>query len=235
MAALPKRGGVALHWSQSMTNFRIIDTETTGLDSPMRAVEVGWIHINEHMEVVDAFVAKVNPGRPIAAGASEIHGIFDHDVAQCPTVDQVVSALPKPFVAIGHNVGYDLRVLGEHIEWNAEICTLALARRWIPESPNHKLPTLKTFLGLPEQESHTALGDCHTCLDVLRICAERSGRDLKGLLLLESRPKMLPKMPFGMHKGKPFHLVPASYREWLLSKEDLHKDLEYTLKKLSFQ
>ena len=218
-----------------MSEFYVIDTETTGLDSPMRAVEVAWLHINENMEVLDRHVQLVNPGRPINPGASEIHGIYDHHVAQSPEVENVVSALPKPFVAIAHNVGYDLRVLAEHIEWNASICTLALARRWVPEAPNHKLPTLKDFLKLSEQESHSALGDCYTSLDVLRVCAERSGRNLKALLELESIPKMLPKMPFGMHKGKAFHEVPASYREWLLSKPDLHKDLEYTLKKLSFQ
>lgn len=218
-----------------MPDYFVIDTETTGLAAPMRAVEVAWLRIDENMEVLEAFVTRVNPGRPIEAGASEIHGIFNHHVDQCPTVDTVVSALPKPFVAIGHNVGYDLRVLGDHIEWSGDICTLALARRWVPDAPNHKLPTLKDHLKLSEQESHSALGDCHTSLEVLRYCANKSGRDLKGLLELERVPKMLPKMPFGMHKGKAFHLVPADYRAWLLSKPDLHKDLEYTLRKLSFQ
>lgn len=216
-------------------SYYLIDTETTGLDSPIRAVEVAWLHVGDKMEVLDTFVTKVNPGRPITVGASEIHGIYEQDVAQCPTVDQVVSALPKPFVAIGHNVAFDLRVLAEHIEWNGDICTLALARRWLPNAPNHKLPTLKEYLGLSEQKSHSALGDCFTALEVLKVCADKAGRDLKGLLELESIPKMLPKMPFGMHKGKPFHEVPASYREWLLGKGDLHKDLEYTLKKLTFR
>ena len=43
---------------------------------------------------------------------------------------------------------------------------------------------------------------------------------------------MLLKMPFGMHKGKLFTEVPRSYLEWLAGREQLHKDLVYTLKKV---
>jgi exodeoxyribonuclease X len=216
-------------------HFILLDTETTGLDQPRRPVEVAWLVLDDKMNVLDTFNARVNPGRPINPGATEIHGIKDEDVAHCPAYGEVVSALPKPFVALGHNVKFDLDVLAEHIEWSGEICTLALARRWVGEAPNHKLPTLKTFLNLSDQQSHSALGDCYTSLEVLRVCSERSGRNLLELLELESVPKMLPRMPFGMHKGKMMQEVPASYREWLRSKPDLHKDLRYTLDKLAFQ
>jgi len=215
-----------------MPHFAVIDTETTGLDVPIKACEVAWIMVDENMNILSEAVHRVNPFRPIHPGASNIHGIYDHDVALCPAVEEVLKDLPQPFCAIGHNVAFDLRVIGGHIEYNADLCTLALSRRWVKGTTNHKLPTLQKELGLSDQLSHSALGDCYTALELLRHISKLSGRNLVQMIELESVPKMLNVMPFGMHKGKPFSEVPRSYREWLASRDDLHKDLRYTLDKL---
>lgn len=214
------------------TTYLVLDTETTGLDPVIMPVEVAWIKIDENMNVLDEQVHRVNPLRPIHPGAIAIHGITDQDVALAPLVEVVTDLLPRPFVACGHNVGYDLRVLAPYIEYNGEICTLALSRRWIKGTSNHKLSTLKEELKLSEQASHSALGDCRTVLELLKLISTLSGRTLPQLLTLESLPKMLPVMPFGRYRGKKFNDIPRPYRDWLMSKEDLHKDLRYTLEKL---
>ena len=216
-----------------MTVYAIIDTETTGLDPVIKAVEVAWIVIDEDTNVLDEQVHRVNPYRPISEGARAIHGISNEDVALCPTIESVVGLLPQPFVAIGHIVDFDLRVLGPYIEFTGKVCTCALSRKWLKNTTNHKLATLQKELKLSEQLSHSALGDCRTALEVLRIVIKLSGRKLPQLVELESVPKMLQCMPFGMHKGKPFTNVPRPYREWLLKQTDLPKDLRYTLEKLS--
>lgn len=215
-----------------MSHYYVLDTETTGLDLPRRAVEVAWLRIDANFEVLDEFVARVNPGRPIHPGAIEIHGITDAMVANCPPIEAVIAGLPKPFVAIGHNVSYDLGVLADHVEYSADVCTLALSRRYVKGTVNHKLPTLKEALGLSKQESHSALGDCHTSLELLRHIAKLIGRNLPEIVELESQPKILNTMPFGMHRGKAFSSVPRDYREWLLAQSELHKDIRYTLEKL---
>lgn len=210
-------------------NYAIVDTETTGLDKPIKAVEVGWIRINKHMEVLDEFVAKINPERTIHPGAENIHGISLKSVKDCPTIEKVIHQLPQPFCFIAHNARFDLEVLSPYIEYHSEICTLALARRWVKGPPNFKLVTLKEHLKLTEQTSHSALGDCRSTLEVLRICAEISGRDLEGLRELERTPKMLYTMIFGKHKGKAFKDIPKGYIDWLSAQEDLHQDLRFTL------
>ena len=215
-----------------MPTYLVLDSETTGLASPVKPVELAWIHINENLDVLDEQVHRINPYLPISEGASAIHGIFDVDIALCPTVEEVVVNLPQPFVAIGHNISYDLRVLSPYVEYNGDLCTLALSRRWVKNMTNHKLSTLKAELKLSEQTSHSALGDCRTVLELLHIITRLSGRSLSQLTELEATPKMLSVMPFGMHRGKRFDQVPRSYREWLRSKEDLHKDLKYTLDNL---
>jgi exodeoxyribonuclease X len=213
----------------------ILDTETTGLDAPMRAVEIAWIVFDDDMKVLDEQVHLVNPGRPIDPGASNIHGIYAKDVENAETAAAVMARVPKgdpKLTVVGHNVSFDIRVVGEFLEYHADVCTLALSRRWVKGTTNHKLPTLQKELGLTSQVSHSALGDCHTSLELLRHCAGLAGRNFQALVELESVPKMLLKMPFGMHKGKLFTEVPRGYLEWLAGREQLHKDLVYTLKKV---
>ena len=62
-------------------DFVILDTETTGLYSPARIVEISCID-REGNVLVDSLV---NPGIPIPADASAIHGISDADVADRPS------------------------------------------------------------------------------------------------------------------------------------------------------
>lgn len=214
-----------------MQHYRIIDTETTGLSNP-KACEVAWICIDENLNALDSKVFRVNPGAPIEPGASNIHGIYDEDVLHCPAIEEVMHGFPSKLCFIGHNVPFDQRVLGSTISWNSELCTLALARRWVKDTANHKLVTLKEHFQLSDQKSHSALGDCQTVLELLYVLCELSGRNLKGLIELESKPKVLVKMPFGQHKGKLMKDLPVGYRQWLLTLPDLHKDILYTLKTL---
>lgn len=184
------------------------------------------------MNVLEEQVFRTNPGKPIEEGARAIHGISNEDVASCPTPAEIVQGFPTDLCFIAHNAIYDQRVLGDLMIWSAELCTLALARRWVKDSKNHKLTTLKEHFGLSEQKAHSALGDCRTVLELLRKLSEVSGRSLGQLIDVEREPKMLNSMPFGMHKGKLFHDIPSGYRNWMLDLPDLHKDIRYTLERL---
>ena len=133
------------------------------------------------------------------------------------------------------NCSYDIRVIGEHVMFNGDLCTLALSRRFVKNTTNHKLDTLKVELGLKRKgglASHSALGDCYSTRELLLHVANLTGMNLTQLVELESVPKMLPKMPFGKHRGMAIKDMPKEYRTWLLSLPDLHKDLRYTLEKV---
>jgi exodeoxyribonuclease X len=212
----------------------ILDTESTGLDAPMRAVELAWIVIDDDMEVMAEHRYLTNPGRSINPGAIAIHGITDEMVANEPSNAEVMAKLPGKVIVVGHNCSYDLRVIGEHIELLAgDLCTLALSRSHIKNTSNHKLATLQAELCLSKQESHTALGDCRTTLELLRYISKLTGKNLRQLIDAAAVPKMVQKMPFGEHKGKAMVDVPVGYRRWLLGKgDDLHRDLRYTLERL---
>ncbi|MEU6902966.1 3'-5' exonuclease [Streptomyces virginiae] len=67
----------------------VLDTETTGLDADACVVELAVISGSGDV-LVDTLV---NPGRPIPAGASEIHGITDEAVATAPSFGQILVGL----------------------------------------------------------------------------------------------------------------------------------------------
>ena len=79
--------------------------------------------------------------------------------------------------------------------------------------------------------SHSALGDIHTCRDLLLYVLPKTGVNLETLFERAEQPRMLHTMPFGKHEGKPMLAVPEGYRNWLLTQK-IDKNLLYTLTKL---
>jgi exodeoxyribonuclease X len=219
----------------------VLDTETTGLTAPIGVVELAWARINMEMEVIDEFDTLVNPERDIEPGAFRVHGISQEDVAGAPTLKQVIAPLAgRPVVVIGHNISFDLRIVGGHLDVVADVCTLALSRQYLrgtPERPllNHKLTTVREFLGLPCLDAHRALGDTHTSLNVLRRILHDHGLSLDKIIKRQAKPRLLHTMPFGKHAGMVLSQVPLEYRRWLLGAGNLDKDLAYSLRKLDPQ
>jgi DNA polymerase III epsilon subunit-like protein len=213
-----------------MHNIYIIDVETASLHGGV--VELAYLKVDCELNVLDEFCARVNPERPIDPGAQAVHGIGDADVADCPTLAEVTANFSEPVVWCGHNASFDVRMLTPHITPKQQLCTLALSREFIKGTTNHKLATLKDELKLPEQKSHSALGDVHTTRDLLLLhILPLSGVNLQTLLDRADQPKLLAKMPFGVHKGKIILRVPKDYRNWMLAQSDIPKDLRFTLEK----
>lgn len=153
-----------------MQGYAVIDFETTGL-SPAhgaRPTEIAVVLV-EGREIVDRFQSLMNPGVPIPYEIQAITGITNTMVRKAPPVRDVMAeavrfAGGRPIVA--HNVAFDRKF------WEAEtaamrprvkpafVCSLLLARRLFPATPNHKLATLVRSLGLPMAGSfHRALAD----------------------------------------------------------------------------
>jgi exodeoxyribonuclease X len=218
----------------------VADTETTGAEAADRPCEVAWLEIDENLEIIDERHSRIDPERPISAGASGIHGITDDDVADAPTMTEYFSEILGPtffapddeVLLIAHNVAFDRRMLKDYMPITEELCTLRLARRTWPEAENHKLATLMFLLKLKRAKSHSAHGDVLTCYDLLCKIVERSGKNLQELINDAVQPIFVPKMTFGAHKGKPLAKVPSSYVTWLLGKDNVDKDLRWSFEQL---
>ena len=209
--------------------YTILDTETASLQGGV--VELALLHIDTELNVLGEFHTKVNPERPIEPGAFAVHGISDADVADAPTLAQIPE-LSLVTHAIAHNLPFDSRMLKGRLKAEASLCTLSLSRQYLKGTANHKLENLKLELGLPDQKSHSALGDVYTTLDLLRHLLPLTCVPLDTLFKRAAQPKLIHRMTFGKHKGLLISQIPADYRNWLLGQENLDKDLRYTLERL---
>ena len=68
----------------------IFDTETTGVNvREDRVVEIGAVYWSGGRRCARPRAIRINPGVPIPIGASQVHNIFDEDVANSPGFDGV--------------------------------------------------------------------------------------------------------------------------------------------------
>ena len=159
-----------------------LDTETATFDGPPYLLELGAVRVVDG-EAVDQFESLVCPDVPIAPEASEFHGIGDEQVRQAPIVGDVLERFHEwagDDWMFAHNAAFDARVLGyEYARAGLRppsgrvLDTLSLARRFLPEAPNHKLGTLVEFLDLEVGALHRALEDAVCAWQVFEACAAR--------------------------------------------------------------
>ena len=211
----------------------IADTETTGLSAGAQVVEVALLEIDADLNPVRRASSLIDPGIPIEPGASAINGIFDDDVKGMPSiVDWMQEHWPQEDAVtfIAHNAPFDLRFLSPHIPLlSGSLCTLALARKFVHGSLNHKLGTLADYMQLERGEAHRASGDVVTTRSLLTKLLDLSGRTLPQACAASVKPQVLQVMPFGMHKGKPVGQIPKGYWLWLDEKTDLPEDVRRTV------
>ena len=212
--------------------FLISDVESTGLHPPPApasgVVEVAYLELDMNtLEILDEGYSRVQPGCPIHPEASKVHGISDADVIHAPKLGEVYK-FEDAVIHSGHNSSFDLKFLaGQYDNLVGSLCTLALARQYIHDSPNHKLGTLVDHLGLQKGQAHNALADCHMTRHLLIHIIEKSGRDLKAHIAAARKPKVVMQMPFGKYKGQKIATLPRWYIDYFADKE-IDPDLRYS-------
>jgi DNA polymerase III epsilon subunit-like protein len=213
------------------------DTETASLQGGVVDLAIVEVDASSLVELA-RFETLLDPQRPIEEGAMEIHGITDADVAGMPTLRAYYDQVGRPFnqpglIFAGHNAEFDARMLGEVLPPGyRRLCTLKVARHFMPEMPNHKLQTLRDLLGLPGGTAHRAMGDVQTCLHLF-------GHFLKMGITLEQMLDVSmvaltrkSKLTFGQYKGKSLEKLPADYVDWLLTKAVIKPELRAALESL---
>ena len=148
----------------------IIDFETTGLspNEGARATEIAAV-IWQDGRIVRHYQSLLNAGVSVPYFITSLTGITNDMVRRAPSAAQVMCEVADfvgdlPLVA--HNASFDRKF------WDAELaligrtrqqefaCSMLVARRIYPNSPNHKLGTLATFAKLPSTgKAHRAMAD----------------------------------------------------------------------------
>lgn len=177
----------AARWAHDLlkTEFVILDTETTGLDSQAEVCSLAVVRSNG--SIIGDWLVK--PKRPIAAAARDIHGISDQTVGNAPPFDQVwldlLRATRQAEIVI-YNAEFDLRLIRQSLaacDIPFSIPQSDSAGRWL--WPNGRLihcamAHYAQFFGdwnlqrndyrwqkLPGGD-HSAVGDCRAVLGLIR-------------------------------------------------------------------
>ena len=146
---LPGMGRVV---SRPLSNYVVIDVETTGLDPEKdRIIELAAVRVVRN-EVVDTFSSLVNPDFEISGFISNLTGITNDMLADAPRIQDILPTYLDfigDAVVLGHNVVFDVKFL--HCACmrcfsdgfpNNFADTLRWSRRLFPEYRSHKLKDL---------------------------------------------------------------------------------------------
>jgi len=148
----------------------VLDFETTGLspDQGDRAIEIGAVKLVDG-QVVDTFQELMYPGKRIDYFIESYTGITNSmlkDAPPCREVMQSFADFIDGFNLVAHNASFDGRFLEAELlrikrkQKGEFACSMLIARRLYPDSPNHKLGTLVEYKSLPnEGVFHRALAD----------------------------------------------------------------------------
>jgi DNA polymerase III epsilon subunit-like protein len=170
-----------------------LDTELASASGAPHVIELGAVRVVRG-EVAEHFSALVRPAVPIDPSVSAITGITDADVAGAELASEV---LPRFIEWLGtdwmaaHNASFDARALafelaraGLPLPEQPMLDSLRLARKFLPEAPDHRLETLHEHLELEDGEHHRALPDAVWCWKTIEACASRMGGALNPTALL---------------------------------------------------
>lgn len=171
-----------------------LDTETTGTEPGARIVEVAVVPIDPPGP---PRVRRLNPGIPIPAEATAVHGITDADVADCPRFAQVARGLADLLTGVdvvGFNVTFDLVLLSEEftragVDWtfNGRILdAMAVFKHYHPRDLS---AAVRTYLGREHEGAHGAGSDAGAAAEVLRAQIAAHGIDLDEVARLSGADK----------------------------------------------
>lgn len=166
------------------------DLETTGVNiSTDRIVELCYIKVypngNEESKTM-----RINPEMHIPETSSQVHGIYDKDVADCPTFKQIATELAHTiegcdFAGFNSN-RFDVPLLVE--EFLRAGVNINLSRRKFIDVQNiyHKLErrtlsaAYKFYCGADLEDAHSALADTRATYEVLMAQLDRYPNDLQN-------------------------------------------------------
>lgn len=177
------------HLNAPLTDYVIIDFETTGLNSKTdRIIEIGALKV-ANGEIADTYSTYVNPMKHITKRVTDMNGISDSTVSDAPIESDILPEFAKFIegsVLVGYNVNFDLNFLTNMSDrCNADFtpgCTvdvLKLVRNHIAGLENYKLETVMKLIEPNFIQEHRALRDCCATKKVLDYVSEnKSLREL---------------------------------------------------------
>jgi DNA polymerase-3 subunit epsilon len=225
----------------------LIDLESTGLNPHIdRIVEISVLKIHRG-GASQHVTCRLNPGVPIPAEASGIHGIYDADVAGQPRFRDIAASL-QAFLAGSDLAGFnlrrfDLRLLQAEFQraglfWSLEGRSIIDAMEIFHRYERRDLAAAVGFyLGRPHDGAHSASADVLAAAQVLDAMLGRYAdlpRTVDALHMRFQDPNAVDgdrrfvrvggeiRMNFGPHRGQPLAVVAQvnpGFLRWMLGQD----------------
>lgn len=224
--------------------FRVIDTETTGLDpSKDRIVEIGacdvWRDRAGTLKVQTPNSWLCDPGIKIPPTASAVHHITDRMVQGLAPAARhiqllVTGAGPK-VVMCAHNAEFDRAFVRDNEPW---LCTMRLAKHLFRDAPGHKNEELRYFLGYEKLEvwddvlnrpapTHRAVHDAYVTAIILKHMIDlvepllTDAATIGTLIDFAEAPVVLTGVVgFGKHHDVKWSDVDRGYLQWMVGENE---------------
>src|SRR5437879_5917473 len=151
-------------------DFVVLDVEAGhGHGIPARIIELGAFRLRGG-EILEEFQTLVNPEANVPRFLANLTGISTEMLASAPKFADVVHAWLEfigDAVLVAHNANFDLpllnreiaRVFPGHRLRNAELCTIDLARRVVPQIESYKLDSVAAYFKVEIPRRHRAADD----------------------------------------------------------------------------
>ena len=215
-----------------MTNIRVVDFETTGMDAKAEVCEVGICDVNLELRLIErpeSWLCAVTSMPP------EVRAIHHISWAECATWrvfnPDVICNETIDAIAI-HNAAFELQFYSSPVP---VICTYKAALRVWPDAPSHSNGALRYWLedlGLITldaalaQPAHRAGPDAYVTAHLL-LALFNQGVTGKQMVAWTKEPALLPLCPLGKFRGRPWRDVDDGFLNWMLKQQDMEPDLKW--------
>lgn len=178
-------------------DYTVIDIETNGLMYDCcEIIEISALKYANGVKI-GSFSTLIKPSLKIDPFITKLTGITDEMVANAPGISE---SIIKFFdyvgndILLGYNVNFDVNFLYDNLMrchgiplTNSFVDVLRIARRVLPELPNHRQVTLAEHYGISTDGAHRAGNDCEIC----NACYIRLQEDilLRGITLDKFRER----------------------------------------------
>lgn len=163
--------------------FTAIDTETTGNSSKTcRIIEIGAVMFSKN-GIIKTYNKLFNPECYITPFITDLTHITNEMVASCPPLKNHIKEFidfVDDSILIAHNARFDLNFINMECEKaglketkNNAIDTLQYSRWAFPDTENHRLSYLADYFQIDKGNSHRALDDAYTCMNLFLKCVEK--------------------------------------------------------------
>ncbi len=190
------------NYSYKGETYVVFDLETTGLDAKQEKItEIGAIKI-ENGVMTKTFSALVNPLKPIPENITNLTGISDEMVKDCPDISKVMPDFLEFMggaIAVAHNAKFDVSFVTEEcrrlgLEFNNRVMdTVEISKEIFPEEKKHNLEVLCNRLNISLENHHRAVDDATATAEAfIKMMDMRDERARKGEEFdIKSRPEFL--------------------------------------------